>query len=496
MVSFAGQRSTSGFYAPTRFEADVFDCEVVGQIPSDLNGGFYRLHLDAFYPSKHADDAILAYDGYVSAFRFNNGIVDYKGRYVRTERFVKQLEARRQLYGYYRNPYTDDPSVADPEHPGLRTTANTTPVVHAGRLLATKEDGLPYAIDPNTLETLGPTDFGGRWKSQTFTAHPKIDPVTGEMVAFGYEASGLASKDIFLATFDKAGRITHEMRFDVPYVSMLHDICLTQKHVVIPGGGTITDMDRLKAGKSHWAWDSTLPSYYGIVPRDGDPKDVRWFKGPERALVHTVNAITIGDKVVMEAPVLEGNPWPWFHDVHGAPFKPREYTLRRFTFDLNSKDDGYTEEILFRTPITSFTRMDDRFLSLPYRYTYVQYSDPERPFNPALAGPLAGRIANSYARFDMATGTMASFYAGDSHAVQEPTFVPRPGSSEEGDGYLLGIGHNHIERRSELFIIDAQRMEEVARILLPFRSSNQVHGVWAGQSDLPLADPTVIALRG
>ena len=103
MVSFAGQRSSSGFYAPTRFEADVYDCEVVGQIPSDLNGAFYRLHLDAFYPSKHADDAILAYDGYVSAFRFQAGIADFKGRYVRTERFLKQMEARRQLYGLRAN---------------------------------------------------------------------------------------------------------------------------------------------------------------------------------------------------------------------------------------------------------------------------------------------------------------------------------------------------------------------------------------------------------
>ena len=494
MVDFSGQRPTTGFHAPTRFEADIYDCEVVGQIPTDLNGGFFRLHLDAFYPSKYADDAILAYDGYVTSFRFSKGVVDYKGRYVRTQRFMKQLEARKQLYGYYRNPYTDDPSVSDPANPHLRTTANTTPVVHHGKLFATKEDGLPHVMDHNTLKTVGPTDFGGTWNSQTFTAHPKIDPVSGEMVAIGYEASGLASKDVLMGTFDKTGKLTQEVRFDVPYVSMLHDMCVTQKHVVIPGGGAIADIETLKAGKSHWGWDASLPSYYGIIPRDGEAKDMRWFKGPERALVHTVNAVTEGDKVIMEAPVVEGNPWPWFHDIHGAPFKPMDYTIRRFTFDLNSKDDGYTEEILFKTPVTSFTRIDDRFMTLPYRYTYVQYSDPERPFDAALAGPFGGRTANSYGRFDIRTGETLSYCAGQSHAVQEPTFVPRPGSSEEGDGWILGIAHNHVERRSELIILDAQRMEEVARVVLPFRCSGQVHGVWAGEGDLAFDDPTQLAL--
>src|SRR5690606_10806515 len=101
-----------------------------------------------------ADDASLAADGYMSIFRIKDGIADYRGRYVRTDRYLRQDAARRQLYGYYRNPYTDDAEVRDPDNPHRRTTANTTPVILAGRLYATKEDGLPYRLDPNTLETL------------------------------------------------------------------------------------------------------------------------------------------------------------------------------------------------------------------------------------------------------------------------------------------------------------------------------------------------------
>src|SRR5690348_9363736 len=119
MVDFAQVPTKVGFFAPERFEADVYDCEVQGQIPKDMNGTFFRVGADWLYPPRFKDDAILNADGYISAFRFQNGIVHYKGRYVRTKRLEADRAAHRQLYGYYRNPYSDDPSIKDPDHPNL-----------------------------------------------------------------------------------------------------------------------------------------------------------------------------------------------------------------------------------------------------------------------------------------------------------------------------------------------------------------------------------------
>lgn len=144
---------------------------------------------------------------------------DYKGRYVRTKRYAADEAANRQLYGYYRNPFTDDPSIRDPSRPNLRTVSNTAPVIHAGKLFTLKEDGLPHQIDPVTLETLGTWDFNGAWKSQTFTAHPKLDPTTGEMVAFGYEATGLATNDVFIYK-SKSDTWTEEILFPLPIVDL------------------------------------------------------------------------------------------------------------------------------------------------------------------------------------------------------------------------------------------------------------------------------------
>src|SRR5262244_3388212 len=68
MADLSGQASGRGFNSPLRFEASVDDCEVVGKIPEDLNGAFYRVGAEWYYPPRFPDDAILNADGYVSMF--------------------------------------------------------------------------------------------------------------------------------------------------------------------------------------------------------------------------------------------------------------------------------------------------------------------------------------------------------------------------------------------------------------------------------------------
>ncbi|HXY79648.1 MAG TPA: carotenoid oxygenase family protein, partial [Candidatus Bathyarchaeia archaeon] len=104
MVDFSSQPTMKGFFAPTRFEADVYDCEVIGKVPAELNGAFVRLGGDWLYPPKFEDDSPFSMDGYINMFRFKNGVVDYKGRWVKTPRYKTDLAAHKQLFGKYRNP--------------------------------------------------------------------------------------------------------------------------------------------------------------------------------------------------------------------------------------------------------------------------------------------------------------------------------------------------------------------------------------------------------
>jgi carotenoid cleavage dioxygenase len=84
---------------------------------------------------------------------------------------------------------------------------------------------------------------------------------------------------------------------------------------------------------------------------------------------------------------------------------------------------------------------------------------------------------------------MSTYFAGGTHGLQEVCFVPRPKSTAEGEGYIMGIASNYAEMRSELIIADAQNLEagDIARVILPFRSTAQVHGRWVNADELPFA---------
>ena len=151
MTAFPQTIHFTGLNTPSRIESSIRNLAVIGTIPDEIRGAFFRAVPDPAHVPLYEDDVVLSGDGMISRFLFEGGQVDYDIRYVETERYRLEREARRALFGRYRNPYTDDPSVAGRD----RTVANTTPVWHAGRLFMTKEDGLAYEIDPETLKTIG-----------------------------------------------------------------------------------------------------------------------------------------------------------------------------------------------------------------------------------------------------------------------------------------------------------------------------------------------------
>ena len=469
-VDFSGHPLfTGGFNRPTRFEADVFDCEVEGEIPSDLNGSFYRMQCDfAYRPPQNEWVSGFNGDGHISLFRFRDGHVDYRGRYVQTDRLKAERAARRRLFGVYRNRLTDDPAVAHVD----RSAANTHVYWHGGRLMVLKEVGLPYLVDPHSLETQGRWDFGGKFTSRTFSAHPKIDPVTGEMIAYGAMAKGDLSDDIAIYTIDPAGAVTRETWIKAPYLGIVHDIAITRKYVVIPIIPMVTSRERLEAGEPMWAWNGDYPTMVGLLPRDGDAKDLRWFKGPARMTLHFLNAVDREGRIEMELPV---------QDDQGSPSQ-----IRRWSFDLNSRDDAFAEEVVHAAN-GPLVRMDDRFTSLPYRYGYAGHADIDRPFSDAVDPRARGRIANSWQRFDLGGGAPESFWVGDHQGLQECCFVPRRADAPEGDGYLIGVASNYAEMSSDLVIVDAQRMAEgaVATVKLPFRLRSGTHGAWMPAAQIP-----------
>jgi carotenoid cleavage dioxygenase len=463
-----------GFNRPTRFEADVYDCEVWGKIPADIEGTFYRMQCDFDYrPPQNEWMTGFNGDGHISRFRFGNGSVDYKGRYVKTARLLAERTARKRLFGVYRNRYTDDPSVASIN----RSAANTHTYWHGGKLFVLKEDSLPYTVDPHTLETLGDWDFHGKYTATTMSAHPKIDPVTGEMIAYGYEAKGDLTKDIAVYTINPQGEVIKEVWLTSPYLGIIHDIAITQKHVIIPVIARTSSLERLKKGEPMWEWNGDLPTMVGILPRNGEAKDVRWYKGPSRNTLHFLNATDRGSKITLELPTSSGERDP--------------SQIRRWTFDLKAPKsrDSFQEDVVSVTP-GILPRMDDRFLSLEYRYAFLSSRDasiqPDTQRAPALARQGAF-LSNVLQRLDVRTGEIKQCAIDPVVGLQEACFVPRKNAKGEGDGYVVAVASNYESSTSDLVIADAQHMEDgvIATVKLPFRLRSGTHGNWFPQSALP-----------
>lgn len=477
-VDFPDRPGAFGGGAPgtnCRAEIDLYDCEVEGRLPLDLDGTWFRVGPDPQYPKpdKYAGDIAFDGEGHVGAFRIKNGHVDYKTRYAKTQRWKAQHAARRSLFGMYRNPLTDDPSVK-----GLsRGTANTQLFVHHKKLLVFKEDSPPVYMDPHTLETIDDYyTFGGKLKSQTHTAHPKIDSETGEYVSFGYEANGLLSKDIHVFSADRNGAINWAVTVQAPYAGMMHDFAVTQKHVILYLTNMVSDMDRIRAGGVHFSYDSQRPCYLGIMRRGGDGKDLKWFTGTNYFCTHVMGAWTEGDKVTVDMDGGEGNQFPFFPSLHEPfdPIKGQGY-IRRFTVDLSSRtNDRYQTETIYPQISGMLSRQDDRYHTLKYRWGFINsMGAPGKP--------------GGWAILDHQEGKTQLCSVPD-YSLAEMTFVPRKKGAPEGDGYLIGLGSSQKEAgRSDLILFDTKAVAEgpIARVKMPFKCVGQVHGFWADASDLP-----------
>jgi carotenoid cleavage dioxygenase len=484
-MRFPDEPGFQGRFAPVRLEGEIRGLEVIhGEVPPELYGTYYRVGADpAWPPAPHVTrDFYFNADGMVAMFRFSGGDVDFKTRYVRTPRFVAEREARRSLFGAYRNPCTDDPSVA-----GLsRGLANTNVYWHAGRLLASKEDSPPVQIDPDTLDTVGEWTWSGDLSSHTATAHPKIDPRDGSLVFFGYAAKGETTPDIAYYEADASGRIIHEAWFTAPYSSMIHDWAVTENFVVFPVIPLTSDADRLKNGGPHYVWDGSQDVYLGVVPRRGGGAGggtVRWYRGTNRFASHIMNAFDDGRHVYIDTPVGERSAFPWFPDIAGAPFDPEKSRgyLSRWTIDTRANPDEGFGECRLTYCAGEFPRTDDRWATSQYRFGLINLTDiPGQKADDGLPG------FRWLASVDPETGAMRTRFAGRDSTVQEAIFVPGAPGAPHGEGYVLVLVDRHETATTELLVLDAAHIDDlpIATLRIPIRMPGGLHGNWVSEQQL------------
>ena len=468
-VKFPDIALYEGWGKPHRLESTIQDLEIIsGAMPKDLNGTWYRCGPDRQYPSLFKDDIFIDGEGMAHMFRLQDGHLDYRSRWVRNERFLLQEQARRSLFGRYRNRYTNDPSVAGKN----QGTANTNAIWHGNKLLILKEDSLPIQVDPNTLDTIGEWNFGGDVKSVSLTAHPKIDLHTNELLCFSYQAQGDATKDFVFYVMDANGKVVHQMAFDMPYPGMVHDFAVTDSHIVVPFFPMMTDMNVVRDGGPYYQWHPDKPTVVAIFPRRGTADQIRWFQGPTTSAGHMMNAYNDGTKVHLDLCLYQGNCFDFFPAYDGSAYQPVPPLLSRMTFDLESGNDSYETKVIGKMAC-EMPKCDDRYTGKPYTYGYaICYQPP--------------RATSQIGRFNVQTGELNLWDPGDHSTVQECQFVPRYQGAPEGDGYLLVIVNRVNEMRSDFAILDAMNFDTgpVALYRMPTRVRSTFHGSWVPQSAL------------
>jgi carotenoid cleavage dioxygenase-like enzyme len=478
----------TGLNTPIGAEYELKRLKVEGRLPAEVFGTFFRAIPDpAFPPFVEDGAAVLSGDGMVSAMRFAGGEVSFAIRYVQTERHKAEVAAGRALFGKYRNPFTDARQVA-----GLdRTVANTTPVWHAGRLLMTKEDGRPYRVDPRTLATLGRHDFGGRLRSATVTAHVRIDPQSGELFFFGYEADGLASTKVAYCIADRRGNLQREQWFDAPYCAMMHDFCITEHYALFPIYPTTCDLARLEAGGDHWVHELSRDSWVGVMPRYGAVAELRWFRAPKGvSCYHMMNAFEdeVG-RIHLDQCLANVNAFPFIQRASGLNVAPGGIggRLARWTINPADGSDSVTETTI--GPPGDLPMIPAAFQGRPYSHGWLLTMNPDLQGPPVTGGPV-GVMFNTLLRVDFTGKPPQALALPPGHCLSEPVHVPS--SQPSRDGWLLTLVDQQTgaaDFRHALWVLDAGDVAAgpLARVEIPHRLRPQVHGWWVSAAELDVA---------
>jgi carotenoid cleavage dioxygenase-like enzyme len=450
-----------GNFAPISEEISADALKIIGELPKGMNGMFVRNGPNPRWKpigQYHWFDG----DGMLHGVQISNGKASYRNRYVRTKGFKIEQEAGKAVWSGLLEP----PQANNPHGPG-KNTANTALVCHAGQLLTLWEGGAPHNIKIPDLETVGEYTYDDKLTS-AFTAHPKVDPETGEMMFFGYS---FQRPYLQYSIVSPEGKLLRTVPITMPEPVMMHDFAITEDYTIFMDLPLTFSMERMKRGESAFRFERKRPSRFGIVPRYGDNRNIHWFKTHACYVFHTMNAYEEGDEVVLIACRMSSTSVLASDDAQRNPEGdiPR---LHRWRFNMKT---GKLRDQRLDEVASEFPRINENYLGRKTRYGYTaRQAKTKMPLFDALI------------KYDLRTGKSETHEFGEGRYGGEPVFVPRPGSSVEDDGWLVTFVYDKAEDASELVVINAQDVtkEPVARVLIPQRVPYGFHGTWIDEEQL------------
>ena len=442
-----------GNFAPVPEEVTTFDLEVIGEIPVAFEGRYLRNGPNPVVPTDPATSHWFTGTGMVHGVRLRGGRAEwYRNRWVRGQDVVEAL---------------GEPAVPGPVGT-LDFSANTSVWGFAGTTWALVEAGVVPVEIGYELETVCRNDFAGTLKTG-FTAHPKLDPGSGELHSVCY-----AWQDLFdhveYVVVGADGTVRKTVDIPLPGMSMIHDMALTERYAVIFDLPVTLDIDLALSGKGSFPfrWNPDYGARVGLLPREGTADEIVWCEVGPCYVFHPLNAYEDGDgRVVIDLCRYEKM---FDRDLLGPSGDSRP-TLDRWTIDPASR--RVAEE-----------RVDDRFHEFPQ----VRAEQVARKHRFGYTVGLGdGLIPGANFKIDYQTGEAVFHDHGPGRGSAEAVFVPDPDGSSEDDGWLVSYIYDENVDGSELVILDARDMSRppVARVPLPQRVPYGFHGNWVPDAAVP-----------
>jgi carotenoid cleavage dioxygenase-like enzyme len=435
----------TGHLAPVTDEISAVDLPVEGTLPVELTGRYLRNGPNP-RPGEDFGHWFMGH-GMLHGVRLREGRAEwYRNRWVRTGAL-----AGRPFMG---------PNGVD----RTAVPANTHIVEHAGRLLALVESGFPYEVT-RELDTVGPCDFDGRLTTG-MTAHPKTDPVTGDLHFFGY--SPLAPHLVY-HRLSAAGELVTSAEVPGAGPSMMHDFAITDRHALFLDLPMVFRMDLLAKGMP-FAWDGDYPARIGVMALDR-PGEVRWFEIDPCYVFHVGGAHTDPTgRIVLDGAryAAEGIDRLWGSIGGGVAGAAADAAttgrarLHRWTIDPDA--GTVTETALDDRPI-EFPTLDDRLVGRPNRHLYAV---SEHDGTAAVV------------KYDQRSGAVSAHELGGTAVTGEAVFVPAAEGTAEDDGWLISITTTRDGSASQLLVLDAADVAAapVATVTLPRGVPVGFHGSW------------------
>ena len=355
--------------------------------------------------------------------------------------------------------------------PGTRKprtdTVNTNVVGINGRTFAIVEaGGFPVELT-DELETISHYPFDNTLDNG-FSAHPHIDPKTGDAHAIVYDAPVMDR--IWHVVVGSDGLVKRQEPIEVEHGPSVHDCQITENYVLVFDLPATFSMKRMLAGFAFpYDWNPDHKARVGLCPKDGSGADTIWCDVDPCYVYHAANAYESDDGAVIVDVVVHESTYARSTFGPGGAWS----RLERWTVDPKS---GKVDRKILSDQAQEFPRYDERRTMQDYQYIYAI----------ALAGEpdqldMAG---NELFKHDLKSGEKLSRHFGDKRHPGEFVFVPRSADSAEDEGWLIGLVIDMEQETTELQVLNADDFlgEAQAIIHLPHRIPPGFHGNWVASS--------------